>query len=74
MKEAFYRLSKIHHPDANANNEAALKQFQNISEAYEVLRYNEALGIGIQSFQGCIKFLIQIQILWEEFQVVKRGR
>jgi len=37
VKEAFYRLSKLHHPDTNANNEESMQRFQAISEAYEVL-------------------------------------
>jgi len=37
VKEAFYRLSKIHHPDTNKDNEAALERFQVISEAYQTL-------------------------------------
>lgn len=38
VKEAFYKLSKRYHPDTNADNDEALKKFQSISEAYEVLR------------------------------------
>ena len=37
IKEAFYNLSKDHHPDRNVDNPEALKKFQIISEAYEVL-------------------------------------
>ena len=37
IKEAFYNLSKDHHPDRNVDNPDALKKFQTISEAYEVL-------------------------------------
>ena len=37
IKEAFYNLSKHHHPDRNVDNPEALKKFQIISEAYEVL-------------------------------------
>ena len=37
IKNAFYALSKQHHPDRNVENAEALKKFQAISEAYEVL-------------------------------------
>merc|ERR1719356_2226182 len=37
IKSAFYALSKEHHPDRNIENAEALKKFQAISEAYEVL-------------------------------------
>ena len=37
IKEAFYNLSKDYHPDRNVDNPQALKKFQTISEAYEVL-------------------------------------
>ena len=37
IKNAFYSLSKEHHPDRNVENAEALKKFQSISEAYEVL-------------------------------------
>ena len=37
IKEAFYKLSKDHHPDRNVDNPEALKKFQVISEAYEIL-------------------------------------
>ena len=37
IKEAFYKLSKEYHPDRNIDNQEALKKFQSISEAYELL-------------------------------------
>jgi len=37
IKRAFKRLSLIHHPDKNPNDETALKKFQDISSAYEFL-------------------------------------
>lgn len=37
IKNAFYALSKEHHPDRNVENAEALNRFQAISEAYEVL-------------------------------------
>ena len=37
IKNAFYSLSKEPHPDRNVENAEALKKFQSISEAYEVL-------------------------------------
>ncbi|KAK7479961.1 hypothetical protein BaRGS_00028788 [Batillaria attramentaria] len=36
IKSAYYRLSKVHHPDIN-KNEGAQEQFSQISEAYEIL-------------------------------------
>lgn len=36
VKDAFYRLSKIYHPDVN-KNEVALQKFQDITAAYETL-------------------------------------
>lgn len=37
IKSAYYRLSKIYHPDKNNNCPKASIQFRNITEAYEVL-------------------------------------
>ena len=37
IKEAFYKLSKEYHPDKNIGNPEALKKFQVISEAYDLL-------------------------------------
>ncbi|KAJ8712929.1 hypothetical protein PYW08_008233 [Mythimna loreyi] len=37
IKSAYYKLSKIYHPDKSNNDEAAAKKFRAISEAYEVL-------------------------------------
>lgn len=37
LKEAFYKLSKECHPDKNIGNHDALKKFQKISEAYDLL-------------------------------------
>ena len=37
IKNTFCALSKEHHPDRNVENTEALKKFQVISEAYEVL-------------------------------------
>ncbi|KAK9872011.1 hypothetical protein WA026_015257 [Henosepilachna vigintioctopunctata] len=37
IKEAYYKLSMIYHPDKNSRTEASQK-FRDISEAYEVLR------------------------------------
>lgn len=37
IKEAYYELSKIHHPDRNKGCEKSAKTFRSISEAYEVL-------------------------------------
>lgn len=37
IKSAYYRLSKVYHPDKNNNCPQAAIQFRNISEAYTVL-------------------------------------
>jgi curved DNA-binding protein len=37
IKKAYRKLAKQYHPDANPNNEAAKKRFQEINEAHEVL-------------------------------------
>ena len=37
IKNAYYTLSKLYHPDKNPGDEAALKRFHAISEAYAVL-------------------------------------
>jgi DnaJ family protein C protein 30 len=37
IKDAYYRLSMIYHPDKNKGSEEAAKIFRDISEAYEVL-------------------------------------
>lgn len=37
IKSAYYRLSKIYHPDKNNSCPRATIQFRNITEAYEVL-------------------------------------
>lgn len=37
VKSAYYKLSKVYHPDRNKNSEEAHHKFRAISEAYEVL-------------------------------------
>jgi len=37
IKDAFRRLARKHHPDANPDNKAAEEKFKEINEAYEVL-------------------------------------
>lgn len=37
IKKAYYKLSKIHHPDLNKNSEESTKKFRQITAAYEVL-------------------------------------
>lgn len=37
IKNAYYRLSKIHHPDKNEGCEQSAKSFRIATEAYEVL-------------------------------------
>lgn len=50
IKKAFRSLAKKYHPDRNKDNEEALRKFQDINEAYEVLgkedsrkKYDESL-------------------------------
>lgn len=37
IKEAYYRLSKLHHPDKNKGEAGASEKFRKLTEAYEVL-------------------------------------
>ncbi|XP_063239313.1 dnaJ homolog subfamily C member 30, mitochondrial [Bacillus rossius redtenbacheri] len=37
IKTAYYKLSKIHHPDKNEGSQEAADKFRDITEAYEVL-------------------------------------
>ncbi|XP_065092068.1 dnaJ homolog subfamily C member 30, mitochondrial-like [Ochlerotatus camptorhynchus] len=37
IKQAYYKLSKLHHPDKNKDSENAADKFRSITEAYEVL-------------------------------------
>lgn len=37
IKKAFRNLAKKYHPDKNKDDESAIKKFQDVSEAYEVL-------------------------------------
>ncbi len=37
IKKAFRALAKKHHPDTHANDPKAVKRFQEISAAYELL-------------------------------------
>lgn len=38
IKKAYYKLAREYHPDANPNNPKAKKIFEQVSEAYKVLR------------------------------------
>jgi len=38
LKKTYYRLALKHHPDKNGNTEEAKKRFQEINEAYEILK------------------------------------
>ncbi|WCJ38448.1 Chaperone protein DnaJ [Euphorbia peplus] len=38
IKKAFHSLAKKYHPDANKNNPSAKRKFQEIREAYEILK------------------------------------
>jgi curved DNA-binding protein len=37
IKKAYRKLARLHHPDVNPNNKEALKKFQAINEANEIL-------------------------------------
>ena len=37
LKKAYYQMAKKYHPDANKDDPAAAKKFQEVSEAYECL-------------------------------------
>ncbi|XP_055611350.1 dnaJ homolog subfamily C member 30, mitochondrial [Uranotaenia lowii] len=37
IKQAYYKLSKLYHPDRNEGSESAAEKFRAITEAYEVL-------------------------------------
>lgn len=58
LKQAFRRLAKKYHPDANPDNPQAEAQFKEINEAYEVLSDKEKraqydqLGSAYQQFGG----------------------
>lgn len=45
VKMAYRRLAKRHHPDRNAGNAEAAKQFQAVQAAYEVLRRAEEMKV-----------------------------
>jgi len=37
IKTAYYRLSKVYHPDTNAGNDAMAEKFMQVAAAYEIL-------------------------------------
>lgn len=37
IKQAYYKMSMLYHPDKNKNNEIAVEKFRQITQAYEVL-------------------------------------
>lgn len=42
IKDAYYKLSKIHHPDRNNGSSASAKKFRDIVAAYEILSKTES--------------------------------
>ncbi len=55
IKDAYRKLARKHHPDANPNNRQAEERFKEVSEAYEVLgdkRKRQEYDQGAKLFQG----------------------
>lgn len=62
IKDAYYRLSMIYHPDKNKGSEDAAKMFRDITTAYEVLgnvrqrRLYDSGAVGVKSAQTNSKY------------------
>ncbi|CAI5516647.1 unnamed protein product [Closterium sp. Naga37s-1] len=56
IKKAFYALAKKYHPDANKDDPNAAKKFQEVQQAYEVLKDDEKRAmydqVGPEAFEG----------------------
>uniref|UniRef100_A0A1D1YID0 Chaperone protein dnaJ 1, mitochondrial n=1 Tax=Anthurium amnicola TaxID=1678845 RepID=A0A1D1YID0_9ARAE len=55
IKKAFHALAKKYHPDANKNNPTAKRKFQEIREAYEILRDSDERAQYDQELSGGTK-------------------
>lgn len=61
IKNAYYELSKQHHPDKNEGSDEAAKQFRSITEAYEILG-NTTTRARYDKGTNCIKYKLSKQI------------
>jgi curved DNA-binding protein CbpA len=57
VRQAYYRLAKVYHPDTNRSNPRAADTFRDINTAYEVLknehsREKHLLELGVQGAQS----------------------
>ncbi|KAM7472476.1 hypothetical protein LguiA_010659 [Lonicera macranthoides] len=56
IKKAYYELAKKYHPDINTNDPEAMKKFQDVQKAYEVLKDEEKRAeydqVGHENYEG----------------------
>lgn len=57
IKTAYYRLSKIYHPDTNTNSSKAGPQFRGITEAYKVLGNPKTRAEYDKGINKCMHFV-----------------